>query len=948
MKRHFASPLLLLLLLTSACATQQAAPSARPVPGAPPIPTDPNADLPTDPSITIGTLENGLRYYIRPHRVPGDRAELWLVVDAGSVQEDEDQRGLAHFVEHMAFNGTENFAKQELVQYLESIGMRFGADINASTGFDETMYTLTVPTDKPEFVEKGFQILEDWAHGITFDAREVEAERGVVIEEWRLGRDAEGRMLDQQFPILFQGSRYAERLPIGKKEILETVTPEALQRFYRDWYRPDLMAVIAVGDFDPETIEAQIREHFSDLENPDTPRPREVFPVPGHEETLVAIATDPEATDTTVGIYAKRPVRPQHRVGDYRRMIVEGLYHNLLNARLNEITRRPDAPFLWGGSTTGGFVRSAEVTYQAVGVREGEAGKGLAALLTEVERVHRHGFTPTELERAKKDWLLGYEKLSAERQTVQSGTLAAEYSRNFLEDEPVPGIPAELALVRRFLPEITLDDVNRLAEDWLADSNRVILVDAPAKPDAPPPAREALLATFQAVQQSEIAPYEDRIQAGPLVAQRPRPGRITGEKRIAEVGVTEWRLGNGVRVVLKPTTTQRDEILLTAFSPGGHSLVSDAELPSALFAASLLRASGLGSFDEITLGKALAGTTVDVEPYITQLEEGIEGQASTGDAELLFQMVYLTFTAPRRDEDTFRVFKDQLRNAIANRQAQPEAAFADELTKALTQGHPRWKPITPEFVDQVDLDTAYRIYRERFADASDFTFILVGNVSAEKIRPLVLTWLGGLPSLNRNESGRDVGMEPPAGVVRVDVSRGIEPRSQVQIVFTGSAEFSRENRHDLSALASVLETRLREVLREDMGAVYGVSVSGDISRRPRPQYELNIGFACAPEKVDSLVQAVFAEIAAIQQNGIGDRYVQQVKETERRTRELNLADNEFWRAVLELYLTEGLDIRDIPRFDDLIAQVSSERIRDTARRYLDTSRYVLGVLRPAA
>jgi zinc protease len=912
----------------------------------PAVPADPNAVLPVDPEITTGKLDNGMWYFIRKNGVPADRAEIWLAVNAGSVLEDEDQRGLAHFIEHMAFNGTQHFAKMELVKYLESIGMRFGADINASTGFDETVYTLTVPTDKPEYVEKAFDIMEDWAHSIAFDPKEVDAERGVVIEEWRLGRGAQARMTDKQFPVLFQGSRYAERLPIGKKDILETATPETLKRFYHDWYRPDLMAVVVVGDVDPKRIEALVHSHFTALKNPEPERKREVFPLPGHKETLVSVATDPEASQTTVGIYAKRPVRPQDKVGDYRRTIVEGLYHNMLNARLDEIARRPDPPFLFGASTTGGFVRSAEVTYQAVGVRDGEIEKGLAALLTEVERVHRHGFTPTELDRAKKDWLLNYEKGARERRVTQSSTYAAEFVRAFTEGEPVPGIRAELELNRRFLPTIGLAEINALAADWLADSNRVILVDAPAKPQTPPPSKEAILAVFRAVQASDIPAYEDRVANGPLLPAAPQPGTIVSESKVPELNVTDWRLSNGARVVMKPTTGQRDEILLTAFGPGGHSLASDQDFPSALFAAPLLHEGGLGAYDRISLDKALAGTEVSVQPFIHQLEQGVEATAAGKEAERLFQLVYLTFTAPRKDPDAFRSVQSHLKAAVANRLAQPEQAFADKMVEAMTQSNPRFKPVTPDWVDRVDLDTAYKFYRDRFADAGDFTFVLVGNFSPESIKPLVLTWLGGLPAQSRHETWRDLGVQPPDGVVKVEVKRGLEPKSQVRIVFSGSADFSRENRHDLTALSDVLETRLREVLREDMGAVYGVSVSSDLDKRPRPSYRVNIEFGCAPEKVDALVQATFAEIESIQKNGVAAAYVNQVKEQERRERELDLTDNNFWMGALELYLSEGLDLKDLTHYDQLIARVTADNLRNTALKYLNTQRYVLGVLRP--
>ena len=909
--------------------------------------TDLSAKLPLDPEVTIGKLPNGLTYYIRRNALPAGRAEVWLAVNAGSVLEDEDQRGLAHLVEHMAFNGSRGFERQDLVRYLESIGMRFGADVNAYTSFDETVYTLTVPTDRPEFLEQSLRILEAWANGITFDPEEVAKEKGVVVEEWRLGRGASARMDDEQFPILFKGSRYADRLPIGQKSILDKASPEALRRFYNDWYRPDLMAVIAVGDFDPARVEQQIKKQFSGLKNPDKERPREVFPVPAHGETLFAVSTDPEATDTTVAIHWKQPKRSEDKVGDYRRSIVESLYHSMLNARLEEIAQSPEPPFLWAGSSQDELVRSAEVTSLAAGVKEGEVGRGLAALLTEVERVRRHGFTPGELDRAKKEWLLGYEQAFRERGKIESTTFAEEFVRAFTQGESVPGIPAELELVRRFLPGITLDEANALAGEWLNGSSRVVMVNAPKKESGKLPNEADLRTVFDQVAQREVAAYVDRAVAGPLVPEPPKPGKIVEETRIAEVGVTEWRLSNGVRVILKPTDFKNDEILLTAYSPGGHSLVPDKDFPSALFATALVGEAGFGNFDAVSLEKALAGKSLQLGPYISQLEEGVEGGSSVRDFETLLQLIYLSTTAPRKDEAAFHSFLTRMTAFASNRLADPGQAFSDEMTKALTRNHPRWQPLSPELIARIDPDIAWRIYKERFADAGDFTFILVGSFQPEAIKPQVEAWLGGLPSAGRRETWQDVGVQPPPGVVEVKVERGLEPKSRVQIVFTGDAQFSREARHTVKSLADLLEVRLREVLREDMGAIYGVEVSGGVDRRPKQRYTFTISFGCAPEGVQPLVRAVFQEIESIQEKGVAGSYVDQVRESQRRERETDSKTNEFWVAALETYDVEGLDLRDLPRYEELLRGITSDSLRDAARRYLNEKRYVIGVLDPA-
>ncbi len=911
------------------------------------VPADLSAKLPLDPEAVTGTLPNGLTYYVRRNAFPEHRAEIWLAVNAGSVLEDEDQRGLAHLVEHMAFNGSRGFERQDLVHYLESIGMRFGADVNASTSFDETIYTLTVPTDRPELIDQSLRILGAWADGITFAPAEVAKEKGVVIEEWRLGRGAGARMEDEQFPVLFKGSRYAERLPIGKKEVLDKASTEALRRFYQDWYRPDLMAVVAVGDFDPAVVVAKIRQQFGTLKNPASPRPREVYPVPAHAETLFAVATDPEATDTSVALYWKQPKRQEDRVGDYRRSIVEGLYHEMLNARLSEVSQTPDPPFLWAGSSAGRFVRSAEVTSMAAGVKDGEVGRGLTALLTEVERVRRHGFTAGELDRAKKEWLLGYEQAYRERGKIESSTFAEEFVRAFTQGESVPGIPAELELVRRFLPGIELSEANALAGEWLNGASRIVTVNAPRKEGTKPPSEAELQAVIAEAAKHDVPAYVDHAVAGPLVPEPPKPGKIVEETRIAEVGVTQWRLSNGVRVLLKPTDFKNDEILLTAYSPGGHSLVADQDFPSALFATSLVGEAGYGNFDSISLEKALAGKSVQLGPYISQLEEGVEGGSSVRDAETLFQLVYLTLTAPRKDEAAFQSFLAKMTAYSENRLADPTQVFSDAVTRALTSGHLRWKPISPELIAKVNPETALRIYKDRFADAGDFTFVLVGSFQLDAIRPLVETWLGGLPTTGRKEAWKDVGVKPPAGVVEIKVERGLEPQSRVQIVFTGDAEYSRVSRHSISALADLLEVRLREVLREDMGAIYGVHVSGGLDRRPRQRFNFIIGFGCAPEQVKPLIDAVFKEIAAIQEKGAGERLLAQVRESEKRERETDQRTNEFWLSALEVYDTEGLDLRELPRFEELLQGMTSDSVRDAARRYLTRDRYILGVLDPA-
>ena len=941
------------------CAGQ---PSAKPVPSSDPqveptestaldpTPSDLDLDrqLSTDPHLRSGVLANGLRFYIRVNEKPEQRAELRLAVNAGSMQEDEDQLGLAHFVEHMAFNGTENFQKQELIDYLEGIGMRFGPDINAYTSFDETVYMLQIPTDDEETVQTAFQILEDWASKVSLDGDEIDKERGVVVEEWRLGRGADARIRDQQFPVLFKGSRYAERLPIGEKEILEEAPYEALRRFYEDWYRPDLMAIVAVGDFDPDQIEALIREHFEPLEGPTSDRDRVLYPVPGHEETLYAITTDPEATSTSVGVYYKLDKRGTGTVGDYRRSLAEELYHAMINARLNEIRQQADPPFIFAFSTSSSLVRSRDIYLQAAGVQAGEIDTGLAAYLAEIERVDRFGFTATELERTKAELLRQYEQAFAERDKRQSSTFASEYVRVFLEDEPTPGIERELELVRKLLPTIDLAELNRLASDWITESNRVVLVSAPEKERDPPTTEDRLVAVFDSIEGSELEPYEDRLRDTPLVAETPSPSPVVSESAIDEIGVSEWTLANGSRVILKPTDFKNDQVLISGFSPGGTSLASDSQFPSASFSTTLVGESGLGDFDLVELDKALAGTIASVDAYISELEEGIEGGASPRDLETMFQLLYLTFTQPRADEDAYQSFMARARNFVENRRSRPEAVFGDSVLLARYANHPRRQPLTLDYLDLVDLDTAYDHYRDRFADASDFTFLIVGNFDLDSIRPLVESYIGGLPSGDRQETWRDIGADPVGGPELVEVRRGLEPKSQVRMFWTGPAEWSRENQHDMVSFANAFRIRLREVLREDMGGTYGVSVSGSISKRPTERFSLSIGFGCAPENVEEMVQAIRDEIEIVRSKGLDDTYAAKVRESQRRDRETNLKENGFWLSVLKTYYSLEMDPRLILDHDALVARVTPENLRLTAERYLLPGEAFEAILYPEA
>jgi zinc protease len=903
--------------------------------------------LPIDPQVTIGQLPNGLRYYIRSNGRPEGRAELRLVVNAGSVLEDDDQRGLAHFVEHMAFNGTRNFEEHELVRYLESIGMRFGPDLNAYTSFDETVYMLTIPTDREDVVSTSFQILADWATGITFAPEEIEKERGVVIEEWRGRLGAQSRLTDAQFPVLLGGSRYAERLPIGLVETLQSFPHDALLRFYRDWYRPDLMAVIAVGDFDPERIESLVREHFGSIPATSGARTREHFPVPEFPGTRFLTVTDPELTNTRVEVRHKLPRREVETVADHRQVLLERLHSVMLNTRLAEITQKPNSPFLGASTGRGRLVRPVDMYSLVALVADNGVERGLEALLVEAERVARHGFTNEELERSRLNMLRALERAHAERERTNSGVYASAYVSHFLDAIPIPGIDFEFAVAQALLPNLTLDEVNDVARGWLSDDDRIVLVSAPEKDGLQLPDEARILGLLASIDGLQIDPYDGGGAAEPLLASLPAGGSIVGERRHAEVGVTEWTLANGARVLLKPTSFRDDEILIRGYAPGGLSLASDEEYLSASFATDVVGVSGVGTLSAVALQRTLAGKAASVAPFIGETEQGISGSASPRDAETLFQLIYQYFTAPRLDDDAVTAMIEQIEALLANRDADPNAAFSDTLQMVINSHHPRARPLTAERLSEVDVDRALEFYRDRFTDASGFTFVIVGNADEASIKPFVERYIGGLPAAGVSEMWRDNGIRPPEGVVTRTVRQGLEPRATTRIIFTGPYPYSRERSHAIRSLASILDLRLMDQLREDLGATYGVQVSGSASRQPDQRYTFGIGFGSSPERLDELVEATFAALERLKQDGPTEDELARVKEMQRRERETSLRQNGFWLGQIAAYDREGFELSDILTADRLTEELTAELIRETAREVLRPDNFIRVTLLPA-
>ena len=902
--------------------------------------------LSSDSAVLSGRLPNGLRYLIRRNAKPEKRAELRLVVNAGSILEDDAQRGLAHFVEHMAFNGTRRFPKSSIVDFLERVGMRFGADLNAYTSFDETVYMLQVPTDTASLVGTALDIIEDWAHNVTFDPAELKKERGVVVEEWRTGRGAQERVQNRQFPVLLRGSPYVLRVPIGTRENLETFPESLALRFYRDWYRPELMTVVAVGDFDPTVIEAQIRARFVALVNPPSPRPRIVYAVPDHDETLVSIETDKEFPYALVALVWKRAHDSTRTVGDFRRQLVAAFYDGMMNARLAELAQKPDAPFAAAFTGRGAIVRTKDL-YQLAGlVKEGGFERAAEALLAEAERVSRFGFTQTELDRQRVEMLRALEQQYAERDKTNSNQFAAEYVGSALSGDPILGVGSEQSLTMALAPAVTLSEVNALARSSFSTTNRVVLVTAPERADLRMPDARAMLGVFDRSTGATLTAYVDSTSDAPLVSPLPAGGRIVHERSHPETGIIEWTLSNGARALLKPTDFKADEVLFYGRKPGGTSLVADADQLNADLAGTIAAVSGVGSFSAVTLAKKMAGKVVDVMASPGHYADVVNGSASSRDLETMFQLAWLRLTAPRVDTSAFAALRNQLRAILTNQQNSPERVFGDTVQVTMSQRHRRVRLMGPATFDSVDVRRSMALYRERMANGGGFTFYLVGSFSPDSVRPLVERYLAALPATGRREVPRDEGIRPPSGVVERTVYKGVEPKAETRLVFTGPCAYSYQARHAIASLRELLNIRLREVLREQKGGTYGAGVQGSCSSTPYGHYEITVYFGSAPERTGELAAAVMTVIEEVKAGTVSDSNVAKIREIQLRAHETALKQNGAWLRNMADADEDGRDQREWLRYPELAQQLSGARLRDAARTYLRKERYARFTLLP--
>ena len=907
--------------------------------------TDP---INNDPNVKIGKLANGLTYYIRENSKPENRAEFWLLVHAGSMQENEDQLGLAHFVEHMGFNGIKGWPGNKLTDELQKIGVSFGGGINAYTSFDETVYTLTMPTDNAKNIEMAMNILKSWANDFLLDNKEIEEERGIIIEEYRLGLGAQDRMRKKWFPVLFNGSRYADRYPIGTLDVLENFKPKTLKDFYYDWYRPDLQAIVIIGDVNAAEIERMIISKFGKIKPKKNPREKIMYPIEPATAPVAVVATDKEAGANVVFTARLFPHFVMKTVEDYRTKMAHELFNLMYSGRLEEMMQNPNTPFIGAHVGYGDFIGNTDAYFAQAVAKENQIDASLKVLMQEDYRVLQHGFLESELKRAKDELLYKYEIAANEIDKTESKVFAQDYLSHYLRKDPIPGAKRVYNYAKKYLEEITLDEVNALAKQWITKDNIAVVVMAPEKEGVIVPTEADILTIVKDASLENVEPYIDTYKEQEMVdVESLQRGQIISENLISEVGVTEITLNNGITVWLKKTDFKNDEILFRAVSKGGMSLYDEADLASGLLAAGFVDRAGIGEIDFISLTKKMKGKQVGVSPDISIFTEEITGNSTPKDLEFFFQYLHAFFASPRYDPTVYELVTKEVTESLKMIDAMPMYRALKNIIKVITQNdfyssHQLISFIyTNDFINSADYDRAFEIYKERFANPADFTFTFVGNFDEEAMREFLELYLGSLPtSSERDAINPDVTKGFPATQISQDIFMGTEEQGFVGIAFQKEFIWTEENKTILRALKDALDIELVAEIREKMSGVYSPMLLLSWEPTPRPEYTMLVFFGCNPNNTDNLSDAVFKILKDMQQNGPSEETMTKVKQQLIKQRETSLETNNFWRQLLSNMWIQNDDVTTIPKFEERMNQLTSEDIAHFLQQYLDLEHYV--------
>ena len=909
--------------------------------------------LQIDPKIRYGKLDNGLTYYIRANKEPKQRAEFYIAQNVGAILENDNQNGLAHFLEHMAFNGTKHYPGKGILNYLESIGVKFGVDINAHTALDETVYNLSgVPTVRDGIIDSSLLVLHDWSSFISLEGSEIDAERGVIREEWRTGAGAERRMWKESNKQKYPGSQYAKRDVIGDTAIINNFKYQTIRDFYQKWYHPDLQAIMIVGDVDVDKVEAKIKKLFADIPKNPNAGLRPVYPILDNTQPIVSIVKDAEARMTRIELEYKHDRLPNEvklSMQGYGISTINSLISTMIGNRFEEITQQADAPFVGAYAYYGELVKSKDAFQMLAVPKEGKELEGLNALLLEAEKIKRFGFTNSELERAKTDMMKNVEKAYKERDNQKNNQLVEEYVRNFLNQEVIPGIEWEYSTTQAMLPQLKLDIINQMAKSYVTDTNLIVSVMAPDKEAVKIPTKDQILAAVANAKKAELKAKAEENMNRPLIKKAPKAGKISKTTENTALGTTEWTLSNGVKVVLKPTTFKKDEILLNAFSEGGLSKVKNvADLPSAMLATAIESNNGLGDFTLIDLNKILTGKIASVSPSIGGYDEGFDGSSSVSDFETLLQLVYLHFTAPRKDENSFKAMMNGYRASLANSASDPRKAFSDSVNMTLSNHNSRSVLMNLKTLDLVNQDKALAIYKERFAVPADFTFIFTGNVDPknEAFKTAVCTYLGGLQSKKGGEKFTDNNIRKPKGKVANDFTKEMKVKKASNfIVYSAAMPFNITNRSLVTAIGSILTIRYTESIREKEGGSYGVGVRGSLSNTPIQEATLLMQFDTDPVKQAKLLGIIHSEVADIVAHGPRADDLQKVKENMLKKYTEDTAENGWWSSALERYYVDKINLID--DYKASVEAITAEKIQSTLKDIVSQGNVLEVVMKPA-
>ena len=905
-----------------------------------------------DPKVKIGKLDNGLTYYIRENSYPKDRVEFRLAVNAGSNQENDEQQGLAHFTEHMAFNGIEGFPGNSVVDHLRSKGVVFGADLNAYTSFDETVYMIPMPTDDPGNIDLGLKILRGWAAGLLYDNKEIDEERGVIIEEYRLGLGADDRMRKEYWPVLMKDSRYADRMPIGKLDILQTFDYQVIKDFYKDWYRPDLQAVIVVGDINAAEVEAKIKTMFGNIPAKQNPRKKEIYGIGSNKEPLVAVCTDKEATGSEVMLIRKHKHAPMKTVGDFRQQLCIDLYNTMYDARLEEMVQDPKCPFLHAGAGYGDFIGNTDAYAAQAMAKENRIPDALRVLMQEDYRVLKYGFLQTELNRAKEELLENYERAAKEVDKTESAKFASQYINNFLRQDPIPGAKRENTYAKKLIEGITLEEVNALAKNWVTEDNMVAIITAPEKEDVKVPTKDEVLSILKDKSLANVKPYVDTYKDQEIVEKETLiPGKIVSIEKLDAVGAEKWTLSNGITIYLKKTDYKNDEILFNASSKGGKTLYPVKDLASADFAADIIDRGGIASLDYNSLMKKMKGKNVGVSPNISLLSEEFSGSSTPKDLEFFFQYLNAFFTNPRIDENAFQLVMDETKEQVKMITAQPMYKYIGKFLEAAMNHDPYMKQMfsyDDEYFAQVDFNRAVQIYKERFANPADFSFFFVGNYDEKEMKEFVELYLGSMKTDPKNKEKFDISvLKPrPDKATTQTVYAGTEEQGWMGMYISNPIDWSYRNSIIADMIGEALDIQFVKIVREKMGDVYSPMVQMGASKLPRPEMTLMILLGCNPTKTDKLADASLKILNDFKAKGPDKKTMALIKKQMLSTRAKNIQTNKFWLGYISGKVMQDEPIIAPSEYDNIVNSVTKKEMVEFMKKYFKPEVYTRADMHP--